>query len=130
VFQTDDCKTGTVHLRTRGENSLSNKESLVYYRAFFYDIVGGKKMGQIIIDVPTNDTVHYEVESTQEYKQLIQILESDVKPNPRSDTANIEIPKQKLQAKDFSEVLGMWANRKETGEEISMQIRKGNRRQT
>jgi hypothetical protein len=89
-----------------------------------------KTMGQIIIDVPTNDTVHYEVESTQEYKQLIQILESDVKPNPRSDTANIEIPKQKLQAKDFSEVLGMWANRKETGEEISMQIRKGNRRQT
>jgi hypothetical protein len=87
-------------------------------------------MGQIIIEVPTNRTVHYEVESTQEYKQLMQILESDVKPNPRLDNANIEMPKQKLQAKDFSEVLGMWANRKETGEEISMQIRKGNRRQT
>jgi hypothetical protein len=89
-------------------------------------------MGQIIVETPLNITINYVIQDTDAAKSLIENLDDialRLKKNPnKPKTPDIEMPSvSRKEALD--EAFGMWADRKETGEEISMRIRKANRRQ-
>ena len=90
-------------------------------------------MGQIIVETPLNITINYVIQDTDAAKSLIENLDDialRLKKNPnKPKTPDIEMPKSKLTLEDFNDVIGMWADREETGEEISTRIRKANRRQ-
>jgi cobalamin biosynthesis protein CbiG len=83
-------------------------------------------MGQITINVPTNINLNFEATKIQAKRisndiqnlGLIEIEDSAIEP-----------PRRNSLRKDLQAACGIWANRKETGEEISMAIRKANRRQ-
>ena len=90
-------------------------------------------MGQIIVETPLNITINYVIQDTDTANSLIENLDDIAlrlkKNSNKSKTPDIEMPKSKLTLEDFNDVVGMWADREETGEEISMRIRKANRRQ-
>jgi hypothetical protein len=88
-------------------------------------------MGVIVIETPQNIKLNYSIEDIEAVKTLIQDLDNlslRLKKNKKAKTPSVEMPKDKLTLKDFDDVLGMWADREETGEQISNQIREANRK--
>ncbi len=89
-------------------------------------------MGVIVIETPQNIRLNYSIQDIDAVKSLIKDLDDlalRLKKNKTAKNPAIEMPKSKLTLEDFNDVLGMWADRKETGEEISVSIREANRRQ-
>ncbi len=89
-------------------------------------------MGVIVIETPQNIKLNYSIQDIEAVKTLIQDLDnlsSRLKKKKTVKTPSVEMPTDKLTLEDFNDVLGMWADRNETGEEISAQIREANRQQ-
>lgn len=85
----------------------------------------------IVIETPINTDVNFLIQDEETAESLIEDLEEialKVKPN-RSKTPAIEMPKESLTPQDFKNVLGLWANKEETGQEIASRIRQANRKQ-
>lgn len=89
-------------------------------------------MGVIVIETPQNIRLNYSIQDIDAVKSLIKDLDElslRLKKTKKAKTPAIEMPKNKLTLEDFNDVLGMWADRTETGEEMSAKIREANRRQ-
>jgi hypothetical protein len=85
-----------------------------------------KVMGQITIDVPINKNINFTASDIQA-KNLFK----DIKNLGLAEVANpaIEPPRTSRQ-EGLNAAFGIWADRDETGEEISNAIREANRRVT
>ncbi|MGI9034686.1 MAG: hypothetical protein ACR2GD_01485 [Pyrinomonadaceae bacterium] len=88
-------------------------------------------MGHIIVKTPFDLEMTYFLENKKTTKELIKNLEKiALRVNKDSDkTSSIEMPKTTRQ-KGLEAAFGIWADRKESGKEIAMKIRKANRQAT
>lgn len=88
-------------------------------------------MGQIIVETPFDLEITYFLENKKIAKELIKNLEKiALRINKDSGKAPVvEMPKVTRQ-KGLEAAFGIWAERKETGEEIAVKIRKANRQAT
>ncbi len=81
-------------------------------------------MGQLIIEVPQNINLRLSIKSVEIANEILRLAR---KPK-RLETLKLDVPD--LEDVDASEAVGIWADRKESGEEIARKIRENNRRIT
>ena len=93
-------------------------------------------MGQIIVEIPFEVNRTYRITETQAAVELLNELNAladtslrEVNPK-QSKTPAIILPTESHNTKDSAAVLGIWADRPETGEEIARKIRQANRKTT
>ena len=78
-------------------------------------------MGQLVIDIPQNINLKFNVESVITATEILKLARNPkhiktIKPNVPNDLDDI----------DVSEVYNVWANRKESADEIAQTIRDKN----
>lgn len=84
-------------------------------------------MGQVLIEIPQNVQLTFRVRNPEFGEKLLKDLEenSDSTTNPA-----IIPPRRNRLREDSDEVLGIWADREESAEEIARRIRENNRKVT
>jgi hypothetical protein len=83
-------------------------------------------MGQLVIEVPQNVNLRLSVESVKVADEILRLVNS---PRKKLETITLDLPYD-LEEIDESEAVGIWADRKESAEEIARQLRERNRRVT
>lgn len=87
-------------------------------------------MGQVVLEIPQNVNRTFRIESEQKAAEILEQLEaSDEKTNKFEKlvaSGAIELPKRKRTKKISDDVLGIWADRPESGQEIARRIRDRN----
>jgi len=81
-------------------------------------------MGQLVIEVPQNVNLKFNVKSAEIADEILQLVES---PKKKLKTVTLDLP-YNLDEIDENEAIGIWADRKESAEEIARRIRESNRR--
>lgn len=87
-------------------------------------------MGQVVIEIPQNVNRTYHVDDSEFGEQLLQNLEEFEQKAKSKDSASIIPPRRSNLKEDGDKVLGIWADREESAEEIARKIREQNRRIT
>ena len=83
-------------------------------------------MGQVTIEIPQNVNRTYQVDDSEFGEQLLQNLE-DFEKKTKSEKLSAIIPPRRNNLKeDGDAILGIWADRKESAEEIARTIRDKN----
>ena len=83
-------------------------------------------MGQVTIEIPQNVNRFFQVSDAEFSEQLLQNLE-DFEKKTKSEKLSAIIPPRRNNLKeDGDAVLGIWADRKESAEEIARTIRDKN----
>jgi hypothetical protein len=80
-----------------------------------------KIMGQLVIEIPQNIVRSFRIKDNEFSEKLLLDLE-----NKSVKNSNIIPPRRNTLKEDGDAVLGIWANRKESGEEIARKIRDKN----
>ena len=82
-------------------------------------------MGQLVIEIPENINRLFRINDSRFSRKLLRELEEkEVK------TSGIIPPKRNSLKEDLAEACGIWADRKESAEEIAYKIREANRKIT
>ncbi len=81
-------------------------------------------MGQVVVEIPQEIYASYVVDDRDVGEQLLDDLEPYSRPPIRSD---VIAPSSADRRKALDDVLGIWADRKESAQEIARQIREKNR---
>ena len=85
-------------------------------------------MGQVVLEIPQNINRTFRIESEKRAAEILEQLENE--PNDKIKRAiasgAIEPPKRKRTKKISDDVLGIWADRPESGQEIARRIRDRN----
>lgn len=84
-------------------------------------------MGQVIVEIPQNFHKIYRINDSEFGEDLIDELE---KRADSSRTPHIIEPSRQSIQTDGDAVLGIWADRKESAQEIAKKIREKNRKVT
>ena len=84
-------------------------------------------MGQVLIEIPQKVNRSYHVDDSAFGEQLLDELERYSKAG---QTLAILPPRRNSLKEDSDNVLGIWADREESAEEIARKIRENNRRVT
>lgn len=84
-------------------------------------------MGQVVIEVPQNVNRFYRLQDSEFSERLLRDLEQNSNP---AETPAIVPPRRNSLQEDGNEVLGIWADREETADEIARRIRENNRKVT
>ncbi len=79
-------------------------------------------MGQVVIEVPQNINLKFSVKSEETANEILRLVRS---PKKKLETIQLNYPFD-MDDVDASEAVGIWADRKETGEEIARAIRDKN----
>lgn len=79
-------------------------------------------MGQLVIEVPQNINLKFNVESVEVADKILRLVES---PKKKLETITLDLPYD-LDEIDENEAIGIWADREETAGEISRRIRDKN----
>jgi chlorite dismutase len=87
-------------------------------------------MGQVIIEVPQDVNRSYRVDDSEFSERLLQNLEDFEQKAKSKNSASIVAPRRNNLKEDGDKVLGIWADREESAEEIARKIREQNRRIT
>lgn len=89
-------------------------------------------MGQVVLEIPQNINRTFRIESETRAAEIIEELENDREAKIKRAIASgaIEMPKRKRLREDSEAVLGIWADRPESGQEIARKIRERNRKVT
>jgi hypothetical protein len=83
-------------------------------------------MGQVTIEIPQNVNRTYQVNDSEFGEQLLQNLEEfEKKPKNKKSKAIIP-PRRNSLKEDLANVVGIWADREESAEEIAREIRRKN----
>lgn len=83
-------------------------------------------MGQVTIEIPQNVNRTYRVDDSKFSRQLLQELEDfEIKSKPQK-TPHVVPPRRNSLKEDGEAVLGIWADREESAEEIARKIRDRN----
>ncbi len=85
-------------------------------------------MGQVILEIPQNINRTFRIESEKRAAEILAQLENDRSNKIERAIASgaIELPKRKRTKKISDDVLGIWADRPESGQEIARRIRDRN----
>jgi len=85
-------------------------------------------MGQVVLEIPQNVNRVYRIESEKKAAEILAQLENDRSNKIERAIASgaIELPKRKRTKKISDDVLGIWADRPESGQEIARRIRDRN----
>ncbi len=88
-------------------------------------------MGQVVLEIPQNVNRTFRIESEERAAAILEQLENDREDKIKRGIASgaIQLPTSKFSDND-DEVLGIWADRPESGEEIARKIREANRKVT
>lgn len=81
-------------------------------------------MGQVVVEIPQAVYANYVVDDSDVGERLLDDLEPYSKPPVRSD---VIAPRNSDRRKALDDVLGIWADREESAQEIARQIREKNR---
>jgi hypothetical protein len=83
-------------------------------------------MGQVTIEIPQNVNRFFQVDDSEFSQRLLQNLE-DFEKKTKEENSRIIIPPRRNNLKEDGEaVLGIWADREESAEEIARKIRDKN----
>lgn len=82
-------------------------------------------MGQVILEIPQNVNLVFRIESEKEATEILEQLKRS-KFEQAVARGEIELPKRRRSKKISDDVLGIWANRPESGQEIARRIRDRN----
>ena len=87
-------------------------------------------MGQVILEIPQNINRTFRIESEARAAEIIEQLENERENKIKRAIASgaIKLPKRKRTKKISDDVLGIWADREESGQEIARRIRDCNNR--
>jgi hypothetical protein len=83
-------------------------------------------MGQLVIEVPQNVNRSYQVKDADFGKRLLQDLEEMEKKAKPTKIPAIIPPRRNSLKEDLAAVVGIWADREESAEEIARRIRDRN----
>jgi len=83
-------------------------------------------MGQVTIEIPQNVNRFFQVDDSEFGEQLLQNLEDFEKKTKSEKLSAIIPPRRNSLKEDGDAVLGIWADRKESADEIARQIRDRN----
>ncbi len=85
-------------------------------------------MGQVVLEIPQNINRTFRIESEKRAAEILAQLENDRSNKIERAIASgaIELPKRKRTKKISDDVLGIWADRPESGQEIARRIRDRN----
>ncbi|MDQ3749078.1 MAG: hypothetical protein M3367_08720 [Acidobacteriota bacterium] len=87
-------------------------------------------MGQVILEIPQNANRTFRIESKERAAEILEQLENSEERSSKFEKAvasgAIELPKRKRTKKISDDVLGIWADRPESGQEIARRIRDRN----
>ena len=87
-------------------------------------------MGQLILEIPQNINRTYRIESEKKAAEILEQLEDSnerlKKFEKLAASGAIELPKRKRTKKIRDDVLGIWADRPASGQEIARRIRDRN----
>ena len=89
-------------------------------------------MGQIVVEIPMDVERNYSIADVEKASALLDELSEFLDDTPRGanpakwKTPAIEPPRRHSLEADLEAVRGLWADRPETGEEISRRIRDRN----
>lgn len=78
-------------------------------------------MGQLVIEIPQNIVRSFRIKDNEFSEKLLLDLE-----NKSVENSNIIPPRRNSLKEDGEAVLGIWADREESGEEIARKIRDKN----
>ncbi|MGI9054524.1 MAG: hypothetical protein ACR2F2_01845 [Pyrinomonadaceae bacterium] len=83
-------------------------------------------MGQVIIEIPQNVNLSYQINDSEFGEQLLQDLK-DFKKKTKSEKSPAIIPPRRNSLKeDLENVIGIWSDREESADEIARKIRNKN----
>ena len=85
-------------------------------------------MGQVVLEIPQNINRTFRIESETRAAEIIEELENERENKIKRAIASgaIQLPKHKRTKKISDDVLGIWADREESGQEIARKIRDRN----
>ena len=83
-------------------------------------------MGQVVIELPQNVNRFYQVESVELGEELLQDLDEMERKMKSSENPAIVPPRRNSLKEDLAAVVGIWADREESAEEIARRIRDRN----
>lgn len=91
-------------------------------------------MGQVILEIPQNINRTFRIESEERAADIIEKLEKSDERLSKFEkgvaSGAIQLPTRDSLREDGDAVLGIWADRKESAQEIARKIREGNRKVT
>jgi len=91
-------------------------------------------MGQVILEIPQNVNRTFRIESEQRAAEILEILEDSKERLSKFErgvaSGAIKLPTRNDRRETGDDVLGIWADREESGQEIARKIREGNRKVT
>lgn len=87
-------------------------------------------MGQIVVEIPQKINRNYKFETLEQGEELLHSVENLVEKSGKRKTSSIIPPRRHSLKKDSDEVLGVWADRQESAEELAREIREKNRKTT
>ena len=85
-------------------------------------------MGLVVLEIPQNDNRTFRIESEERAAAILKQLENDRedKINRAIASGAIQMPTQERTKEISDDVLGIWADRSESGQEIARRIRNRN----
>lgn len=83
-------------------------------------------MGQLVIEVPQNIHRSYQVDDSDFSERLLTDLEDFEKKHQFKESSAVIPPRRNSLKEDGDAVLGIWADREESAEEIARKIRDRN----
>ncbi len=91
-------------------------------------------MGQVILEIPQNINRTFHIKSEERAADIIEKLEGSDERLSKFEkgvaSGAIELPKHHNRREAGDAVLGIWADREESAQEIARKIREGNRKVT
>jgi len=91
-------------------------------------------MGQVILEIPQNINRTFRIESEKKAAEILEQLEESSERSKKFEklvaSGAIVLPTRNSLREDGDAVLGIWADREESGQEIARKIREGNRKVT
>lgn len=93
-----------------------------------------KKMGQVILEIPQNVNRTFRIESEEKAASILEQLTNDDERLRKFEegvaSGAIKLPTHHNRREAGDAVLGIWADREESAQEIARKIREGNRKVT
>jgi hypothetical protein len=83
-------------------------------------------MGQLLLRIPLNINLEIDIDSVKRANEILKLAKT---PKQKLKTITLNLPYD-LDDVDENEAVGIWANRKESAEEIAQKIREANRKVT
>jgi hypothetical protein len=128
AFSGKQRKAFEIKITQNVKKSLINGETIIPAFSVLNLFFEVKFMGQVVLEIPQNVNRPFRIESEECAAAILEQLENDREDKTKRAVASgaIKLPTQKRTKEIGDDVLGIWADRPETGQEIARRIRDRN----